>query len=269
MKHNNKTHSLFAINPTDYKDYYSNYHKRKKQNILLKEGELPNIKFNLKSLKTETNSNQDIDLNNFKTSSNNNPFIKSEKSFKSSSILTYIKNNNSQFKTKYPKKNGLLSIKYLDIINVDKRNKMLIYEINKNEKNFEREIIGNIIDSTTKNIIINKLKDIDTKTRKQIENLIRNTTSKAKEESLRYLENQPKIVYLGAEEIFEEISNHSRIETAEYFDKFDKKIKEKNSKIKKNKLSKLNDIFLDCAKNNIRRKIELRNQLNQEITIEL
>ena len=293
MKNNkSKEHILYAINPNDDKDYYSNYHKRKKTPLYSKESELPNIKNIPNHLKTEINSVQDtkIDFNlstkqslfnpndssfdNYRASSINysinSPFLNTEKiAFpKISPILTHIKNFKSLIKTKYPKKNGLLSIKYLDLINMDKKNKMLIYEITKNDKMFEREILNNIIDSNTKKIIINELKNIDKKTSQQIENIMKNTTKEAKEESLRYLQSQPRIVYLGAEEIFEEFSNPSRIETSKYFNKFEEKIKDKKKKIKKNKLSKLNDIFLDFAKNNIRRKIELRNQFNQEISVE-
>ena len=284
---NIKENSLHAISPKDYKDYYFNYQKRKKS---IKEDELPKIKKNSKSLKQEyiiknikydTNlkilQNTMINLNettidNTKTdllsNINKTQNLKTERICfpRISPTLTQIKNFKYKFKKKIPKKEGLLSIKYLDLFKLDSKSQILIYKISQNDKLFEKEIIDNIDDTPTKNRILNELKNIDKNTNSQIEYIMKNTTRQAKEYSLKYLQTQPKIIYLSAEEIFKEIKNE--VPLALFDNVVNGKSKEKKTKIRKNKLSTLNDIFLDCAKVNIRKKIELRNQFNQEITIE-
>ena len=288
---NIKENSLHAISPKDYKDYYFNYQKRKKSFNSIKEDELPKIKNNSKSLKQEyviknikydntnltTLQNTMINLNetsidNTKTdllnSTNKTQNLKTERICfpRISPTLTQIKNFKYKFKTKVPKKAGLLSIKYLDLIKLDSKSQILIYKITQNDKLFEKEIIDSIDDSPTKNKILDELKQIDKNTNSQIEYIMKNTSREAKEYSLKYLQTQPKIIYLSAEEIFKEIKNE--VPLVLFDNVVDGKRKEKKNIIKKNKLSTLNDIFLDCAKVNIRKKIELRNQFNQEITIE-
>ena len=180
-----------------------------------------------------------------------------------SPILTQPKNY-KQFRTKIPKKDGLLSIKYLDIIKTNSENKMLIYEMmNKNAKIFEKEVNDNILDNSIKEKILSELKKIDKNTDKQIENIISNSTSQEKEDSIKYLRTQPKMIYIGAKEIFNEITNRESTS-----DISNEKLKQNTMKIKNTKMNNLNDIFFDFAKNNIKRKIELRNQFNQEISLQ-
>ena len=295
MKKNND-HGLYAISPSiDYKDFYLSYHKRKNPIILMKENELPKIKNT--TIKTDT-STQDskydnnintknsilnlTDIDYIKTNSLNysiiTPFIKTNQvSYpKINPIFMQIKNYNSMYKTKIPKKLGKLSIKYIDLINMDQRSNLLIYEIKKNEKLLENDIISNIHDSSIKNKILDELKNIDNHTNQQIQNIMNNTTRQEKEDSLKYFKIQPKIINLCAEEIFKELKNKNAGGISS--DITDKKIEQsKKNKIKKDKDNKdnkefkeniLSEIFLDFAKNNIRRKIELRNQFNQEISIE-
>ena len=278
---NIKEYSLYAITPKDYKDFYLNYQKRKKSYLLLKEKEFPKINNYSKSLKDEnlkeitTNSKispfklKDTSTDNFNSKtyhySINSPFTKTEKNLfpRMSPIQTQPKNY-KQFRTKIPKKDGLLSIKYLDIIKTNSENKMLIYElINKNAKIFEEEVNDNIIDNSIKEKILSELKKIDKNTDKQIENIISNTTSQEKEDSIKYLQTQPKMIYIGAKEIFNEITNRESTS-----DISNEKHKQNTMKIKNNKMNNLNDIFFDFAKNNIKRKIELRNQFNQEISLQ-
>ena len=292
MKKNNE-HGLYAISPSiDYKDFYLSYHKRKNPIILMKENELPKIKNTI--IKTDT-STQDskydnnintknsifnlTDIDYIKTNSLNysiiTPFIKTNQvSYpKINPIFMQIKNYNSMYKTKIPKKLGKLSIKYIDLINMDQRSNLLIYEIKKNEKLFENDIISNIHDSSIKNKILDELRNIDNHTNEQIQNIMNNTTRQEKKDSLKYFKIQPKIINLCAEEIFKEFKNKN--EGSISSDIPNKKNEQnKKNKIKKDKDNKefkeiiLSEIFLDFAKNNIRRKIELRNQFNQKISIE-
>ena len=104
-----------------------------------------------------------------------------------------------------------------------------------------------------------------------MKNVIKTTP---KEEQKLYLNNfkiQPKIINLCAEEIFEEFNrkggyrlNIDKENSSKFNKNEEKKIKEK----KENKNNKFNDLFLDFAMNSIKRKIELRNQYNQELTIQ-
>ena len=283
---NIKDYSLYAITPKDYKDFYSNYQKRKKSYLLLKEKEFPKINNYSKSLKDENfiqitksliNTNQKISPIKLKDSSTDNfnsktyhysinsNFGKTEKMLfpRMSPILTQPKNY-KLFRTKIHKKNGLLSIKYLDIIKATSENKILIYEMmNKNQKLFEEEVSNNIIDNTIKENIINEFKKIDKNTDKQIKNIIINTTSQEKEDSIKYLQTQPKMIYIGAKEILNEITNKEP--TSDISNEINKQY---IMKTRNNKINTLNDIFLGFAKNNIKRKIELRNQFNQEISLQ-
>ena len=135
--------------------------------------------------------------------------------------------------------------------------------INKNEKIFKEELNDNIIDNSTKEKILNELKKIDESIDKQIENIIVNTTSQEKEDSIKYLQTQPKMIYIGAKEILNEITNKEPTS-----DIYREKDKDNKMKIKNKKMNNINDIFFDYAKKSIKRKIELRNQFNQEISLQ-
>ena len=145
MEKNNE--HLYAISPTiDYKDFYLSYQRRRNPIFLQKENEFPKIKNN--TIKTEISSKEsDNDYNNnlFKKKfisnsidniidnnktnsfnySKNFPFTKTEQICypKLNPTFTQIKNFISPYKTKIPKKIGKLSIKNLDIINMDTKNK--------------------------------------------------------------------------------------------------------------------------------------------------
>ena len=283
---NIKEYSLYAITPKDYKDFYLNYQKRKKSYLLLKDKEFPKINNYSKSLKDENlsqitknliNSNPKISLIKLKDTSTDNfnsktyhysinlPFSKTEKNiFPRMSPIQKKPKIYKHFRTKITKKDGLLSIKNLDLIKTNSENKILIYEmINKNEKIFKEELNDNIIDNSTKEKILNELKKIDESIDKQIENIIVNTTSQEKEDSIKYLQIQPKMIYIGAKEILNEIKNKEPTS-----DIYREKDKDNKMKIKNKKMNNINDIFFDYAKKSIKRKIELRNQFNQEISLQ-
>ena len=200
MKKNNE-HGLYSISPTIdyYKEFYLSYHKRKNPILAVKENDLPKIK-NLKTEISAQNAKYD-NINNLITTSSvfdsisnivgnkkaNNfnyssisPFIKTEQICypKISPALSHIKNYISQNKTKIQKKNGKLSIKYLDIINMDTKNKILVYEIIEKEKLFENEIVNIIKDSLNKNKILDEIRKIDKKTNEQIEKCNKNNTQR-------------------------------------------------------------------------------------------
>ena len=283
---NIKEYSLYAITPKDYKDFYLNYQKRKKSYLLLKDKEFPKINNYSKSLKDENlsqitknliNSNPKISLIKLKDTSTDNfnsktyhysinlPFSKTEKNiFPRMSPIQKKPKIYKHFRTKITKKDGLLSIQNLDLIKTNSENKILIYEmINKNEKIFKEELNDNIIDNSTKEKILNELKKIDESIDKQIENIIVNTTSQEKEDSIKYLQTQPKMIYIGAKEILNEIKNKELTS-----DIYREKDKDNKMKIKNKKMNNINDIFFDYAKKSIKRKIELRNQFNQEISLQ-
>ena len=285
-------HGLYAISPTiDYKDFYLSYHRRKNPIFIPKDNELPKIKnislrteISVQDSKNENFLNNIITTNskfnsiynkmdNNKTNSLNfstySPFIKTEQICypKINPIIAQIKNFISPYKTKIKKKVGKLTITNLDIINMDLKNSLLIYQINEKEKLLENEITKNFYDSPTKKKIINEIKTIDKNTNKEIDNIMKNSTREEKAYCLKNFEIQPKIINLCAEEIFEEFNNKRNIGVnTDLEDPFI--IKKNKIKNKEQKEKKLNDIFLDFAKNNIRRKIELRNQYNQELSIE-
>ena len=283
---NIKEYSLYAITPKDYKDFYLNYQKRKKSYLFLKDKEFPKINNYSKSLKDENlsqitknliNSNPKISLIKLKDTSTDNfnsktyhysinlPFSKTERNiFPRMSPIQKKPKIYKHFRTKITKKDGLLSIQNLDLIKTNSENKILIYEmINKNEKIFKEELNDNIIDNSTKEKILNELKKIDESIDKQIENIIVNTTSQEKEDSIKYLQTQPKMIYIGAKEILNEIKNKELTS-----DIYREKDKDNKMKIKNKKMNNINDIFFDYAKKSIKRKIELRNQFNQEISLQ-
>ena len=299
MKINNNNEStLYAITPTiDYKEFYLSYHRRQKPFYIQKEKELPKLKnttfkteASIQDYKTDisnnynylksTNSNTKTN-SIYQTTDNNKtdllnytinwPFIKTEQSNypKINPIFIQTKNLNWPNKTKIQKKVGKLSIKYLDIIKMNSggKNNLIFNEINKNEKMLENEITENIRDSKAKNKIINELRNIETTTNNQIENIMKNTTKEEQEKYLNDFEIHPKIIKFSAEEIFKEFNNRDTGDNNNFNGKFkiNKKLK---IRLKEKKENLLNDIFLDFAKNNIRRKIELRNQFNQELSIE-
>ena len=98
------------------------------------------------------------------------------------------------------------------------------------------------------------------------------TTKIEKEEAIKFFNNNPKIIYLCAENIlkqFNEKNNNKTKITDKSKSKEKKKDKKKAEKGEENNFGNKRCLdFLYCAKNNIIRKIELRNQYNQEISIE-
>ena len=295
MEKNNE--HLYAISPTiDYKDFYLSYQRRRNPIFLQKENEFPKIKNN--TIKTEISSKEsDNDYNNnlFKKKfisnsidniidnnktnsfnySKNFPFTKTEQICypKLNPTFTQIKNFISPYKTKIPKKIGKLSIKNLDIINMDTKNNILIYELDKNEKLFENEMTNNIHDTLMKTKILNELKNIDKNMNQQIENIIRININEEKDFYFDNFDIHPKIIYLSAEEIFKQFNRGGYADTNNEINEIkdilkNKKNDNKKPKFKNKEKNILNDTLLDFAKNNIKRKIELRNQFNQELTIE-
>ena len=263
----NSEHSLYAISPTiDYKEFYASYHKRRKPFIFFKEQYLPKINindnYNFNSL--ETNNKHFLHLPLLSPLKTNETYFP-----KLSPMNIRINNIKMQLKKKIQKNNRKLSIKYLDIINIDKNNKLLIYEINKISK-FEEEISKHIYDPISKNKVLQELNIIETNTNEEIENLMNSTTNKAKEKILFFLQSQPKTIYLSAEEIFKEFNQKNNKIKENQIDNTKTK-KESNIKKRKNDENIINGKykdFLECAMRNIKRKIELRNQYNKEISIE-
>ena len=261
---------LQAISPTtNYKDFYYNYHKRKKPVLLLKD--LPQIKKN--SSKNFRNINNTIKTENIfslpilsqrETNSTFSPRFNGNQ-FK-------IKNNKFRTKNKIEKKKEKLSIKYIDIIRMNEKNKLLNYEISKSS-NFGDEIIKHIHDNKTKNKVLNEINAIDNNTNEEIDKIMNNTTKKEKEQALNFFKANPKIINLSAAEILKEFNTNKNINELNKSNnniKVKKKLeKNKNKKSKENINDKfVGDDFLTVAKNNIRRKIELRNEYNQELTVE-
>ena len=264
---------LQAISPTiDYKEFYSSYHKRKRQLLFLKGRNLPLIRTNVNYLSIDNNNAKRINTFNLpflspnKTNSINSTFFP-----KINTIQPKLKNMKLQLKNRIPKKNGKLSIKYIDLINMNKINKLLIYEITKGSK-LEEEITKHIYDPISKNKIIKELNIIDEKTTEEIERIMNFTTKIEKEEAIKFFNNNPKIIYLCAENIlkqFNEKNNNKTKITDKSKSKEKKKDKKKAEKGEENNFGNKRCLdFLYCAKNNIIRKIELRNQYNQEISIE-
>ena len=271
---------LQAISPTiDYKEFYLNYHKRKKNLLFLREKDLPQIKTN-----TETNNNSIDNTNTIYRTNNilNISFLSPLKTNVNNSTLfpklntvkPRLKNFKLQIKNKN-KKEGKLSMKYFDIFNMNKSNKLLIYEMSKKSK-FDEEMIKYIFDPIEKKKIFNKLDIIEKKTNKEFENIMNNTSQKEKKETLKFFTNHPKIINLFASEIFKGFNslNNNNKKANNNEEEITKDINNKNiikKKEEKNDITEVKNFykdFLDCIKNSIMRKIELRNQYNQEISIE-
>ena len=254
---------LKALSPTiDYEDFYSNYHKRKKNFLLFKD--FPKIgKNSVKNLKTmiKTKSSNAFDLPHLSIGKTNSPYFPKLKK-----TLSCLKNMNLQLRNKIPKKEGSLSIKYIDIINMNKD----IFQTSQ----IAREIKKYINNPIAKKKILHKLNLIEINTKEEINKIANTITKKEKEDILKYFKTNHKIIKLSAEEIFKEINAKKIINE---ISKSNDKIKEKNIEKNKDKKNRENDSnfkdkhfheFLLCAKNNIRRKIELRNEYNQEISVE-
>ena len=227
MKENNGL-PLQAISPSiDYEDFYSNYHKRKKPVLLLKE--LPQLKKeSFKNFKTIDNnqSYKILNLPALNTSKTNSTCFP-----KLNRVQYSLKNIKMQLKNKIPKNKGSLSIKYMNIINMNIYNKVLNYELYK-PFHFYEEIMKYIHNPIDKKKFINELNTIEKNTDEEIENIMNNTTKKEKEEALYFFKANPKIINLSAEEIFKEFNENKNINlnrTAHSIDKV------KEIKINKNK----------------------------------
>ena len=264
---------LQAISPkNNFKDFYLKYQKRKKPFLLIHEKHLPQIKINtdnnFDSNESKNNNKNILDLpilSPLKTNINTITYFP-----KISAMRPRLTNMKIQLGQKLEKSKRKLNIKYIDIINMNKDKKLLIDEINKVSQ-FEEEISRHIYDPLTKNKIKKEINIIDKNTNDEIKEIVNNITNEEKEEALKYFNVNPKIINLCAEEILKDINNQNNVyATIRSYNK-EKEIKKRNKKIKGNNSffrEKLGLDFLMCAKNNIRKKIELRNQYNKEISIE-
>ena len=261
------TQPLQAISSTiDYNYFNYKYQKRKKPLLLLKEKDLPAI-----TIKSNNNFNSiNTKIKNMFKLPILSPLKTNTSIPKLKTIQPKLKNLKFQLRNKIPKKKGKLSIKYLDIINMNRSNK-LFYEITK-ASIIEEDITNQINDPITKSKLLNELNIINDMTNYEIDNLMNTTTKEEKGLALKFLKINPKMIYLSAEEIFKEFNDNKNKNRK--FSLYEKNIEEKIVKNKKTKESltsfrdKSSLDFLLVAKNNIRRKIELRNQYNQEISIE-
>ena len=145
----------------DYKEFYLNYYKRKKHPLLLREKCLPQIKTNneinnntIDNINTIYRTNNILNLSlltPLKTNINNSTLFP-----KLNTVKPRLKNFKLQLKNK-KEKEGKLSMKYIDIINMNKSNKLLIYEISKTSKQ-EEEITKYIFDPIKKKKIFQKIR---------------------------------------------------------------------------------------------------------------
>ena len=260
---------LQAISPkNNFKDLYLKYQKRKKPFLFIHEKHLPQIKINTDN-NFDSNESKDNIKNIFDfpllspTKTNTTTYFP-----KISAMRPRLTNMKIQLGQKLEKSKRKLNIKYIDIINMNKD--ILIDEINK-AFHFEEEISRHIYDPLTKNKIKKEINIIDKNTNDEIRDIVDNITNEEKEEALKFFKVNPKIINLCAEDILKHINNQNNVyATIHSYDR-EKEIKKRNKKIKGNNSfngEKLSLDFLMCAKNNIRRKIELRNQYNKEISIE-
>ena len=148
----------------------------------------------------KTKSSNDFNLPHLSNGKTNSPYYPKLK--KAQSCLKNIK---LQLRNKIQKKEGPLSIKYIDIINMNKDKKLLNYELFKTFQ-LEREIKNNINNSIAKKKILHKLNLIEENTNEEIKKINKNITKKEKEDILKYLKTNSKIIKLSAEEIFMEIN---------------------------------------------------------------
>ena len=119
---------------------------------------------------------------------------------------------------------------------MNKDKKLLNYELFKTFQ-LEREIKNNINNSIAKKKILHKLNLIEENTNEEIKKINKNITKKEKEDILKYLKTNSKIIKLSAEEIFMEINAKKIII------KSSDKLKEKNiAKVKIKKIEKMSQI---------------------------
>ena len=165
-------------------------------------------------------------------------------------------------------------MKYLDIFNESKEYNFILWNrLMKNEDNFfENEILEKINDTNIKQKIISELKNFNEKENKLMENFVRKTLNEnnSETESFLLIEKIPNEI----------ISNYSEIIYKEYLNlNYNKnkeiiKNKKKNVIVKKINIQKLyneliiHNVFFEFALKNVRKRIELRNQYNEELTLD-
>ena len=187
----------------------------------------------------------------------------------------YKKDTYSSLRKKIGRKNsGLLSMKYLDLFNESKEYNFILWNrLIQNEDNFfENEILEKITDINNKQKIISELKKFDEKENKIMENFVRKNLNK------NTSENEP---FLLIEKLPNEIiSNYGELIYKEYLNinyNINKEIiknKKNNVQIKRinnpklyNKLI-IHNVYLEFVLKNVRKRIEIRNQYNKELTLE-
>ena len=201
----NYTQPLQAISSTiDYNYFNYKYQKRKKPLLLLKEKDLPTI-----TIKSNNNFNSiNTKIKNMFKLPILSPLKTNTSIPKLKTIQPKLKNLKFQLRNKIPKKKGKLSIKYLDIINMNRSNK-LFYEITK-ASIIEEDITNQINDPITKSKLLNELNIINDMTNYEIDNLMNTTTKEEKGLALKFLKINPKMIYLSAEEIFKEFNDNKK-----------------------------------------------------------
>ena len=260
-------------------EFHTDYKRQKRNSPLIKShNELPKIKH---TLNKNIPINFHTSLNLFKSSRNNNnlqilqnnsPCLETEricypKIFQNN---FYIKDNNSSSRAKIQKKeNKALSMKYLDLFQEPKEYDYIFYNkiIQEEDNFFKNEILENITDKNIKQEFLNKIKVYKDNYDNTMENFIIKTLYKYGNEPPLLIEKIPdEIINNYAESIYKEILN---IKDNKNMIKVEiNNEDEKNSNIpKKNNELIIHNVFLEFALKNTRKKLELINQYNKQLSI--
>ena len=287
MKKRKLLSKLLAIKSENYNsEFHSDYQKQKRNSPLIKSRNqfpkinhtssknflLPiNLHKSLNSLNITRNNNNDNNLNNYRL---NSPYLEAEQIYypKIFQNNLYLKDSNSPFKTKIQKKDNSnsLSLKYLELFQQPKEyDYIYLNDLAQNDDNFfENEIIEKITDPILKQNILERLKRYKEKDNIVIENFVRKTFNKLKHESFLLIEKiHDEDIEFFAENIYKEILiKNNREQKQKEMIKVEVNENEKKNNEKTNELI-IHNIFFEFAVNNTRKKIELRNQYNKEISI--
>ena len=284
MKKKKLLNRLLAIKSDRYNsEFHTNYQRQKRNSPLIKSHkELPKLKDTNKTTillpinfhKSLNSLNSTRKYNNLNFFQNDSPYLETERIYYPKIFQNnfYIKDKFSPFKKKIPMNNkNILSMKYLELFQEPKENDYIYLNhlIQNEDYFFENEIIEKITDNNLKKNILEQIRINNDKDNVIMENFVRKTINKNQNEFL-FIEKIPDdIIDNYAENIYKEIINNNFKENKERdLNKIENENEnEENLNQKNNAKLIIHNIFIEFALKNTKKKIELRNQYNKEISI--
>ena len=281
MKKKKLLNTLLAIKSDHYNSEFHLDYQRRNSPLLKTEDRLPKIKASIiKNTSDNIDFKNSLSLSISSRNKNLKNYLFNTSRFETEHIYYpnifqnnfHLRDSISPFRPKIQKKqNKIVSMKYLDLFKeLSDCDYVILNKLIENEDNyFKNEILESIIDKKEKQKMAEKLNLLKEKENSMMEDLVRKTLNNNWNEPLLLIEKIPNdLIEDYAEKIYKEFININNIKNKEIYKKGANSDNEKtNLAPKKNEKLIIHNVFFEFVLNNIRKKIEIRNQYNKILSL--